>query len=103
MVRRIFKLLIIGALAAFLLHLWFEADNPTSDGRSSVLPRRELFRIPGPLTSWSPRGRNLGERPTIPIISHGMALISALPVPRIMRARIAVFATREGERFTREG
>lgn len=56
MVRRIFKLLIIGALAAFLLHLWFEKQtNPTSDGRSSRPPTARTFSNTGTAKQAGPR------------------------------------------------
>jgi pyocin large subunit-like protein len=44
MARRIFKLLIFGALAAFLLLLWFEKQtNPTSAGGRSRPPSAQTF------------------------------------------------------------
>ena len=46
MVRRIFKLLIFGALAAFFLHFWIEkqANSTREGGRSRPLPARTFSR-----------------------------------------------------------
>ncbi len=47
MVRRIFKLLIFGALAAFLLHFWIEkqANSTSEGGRSHPLAAQTFSRI----------------------------------------------------------
>ena len=100
MVRRIFKLLIIGALAAFLLHLWFEKQtNPTNDGRSSRPPPTRTFSNTGTAKQAGPRvAGTWGNPATLPdhFARHGSDF-GATKCRGLCTSRLAVFQRARAE------